>query len=80
VHAREWGSPDICVYFAADVLEAYAHNTGLRYGGKYFNADEVSSVVEGLNILIFPCVNPDYSHVAQICQKIKNQGLLSKIY
>lgn len=65
VHAREWGSPDICVYFAADMLEAYADNTGLRYGGKYFNADEIRSIVEGLNILIFPCVNPDGRHYSQ---------------
>ena len=65
VHAREWGSPDILVYFAADILEAHADSTGLRYGGKYFNGDEISSIVEGLNILIFPCVNPDGRHHSQ---------------
>lgn len=31
VHAREWGSSEICVYFAADVLEAYSHNTDLSF-------------------------------------------------
>ncbi len=36
VHAREWGSCEISVYFAADLLEAYQIGTGLTYGGKSF--------------------------------------------
>ena len=32
VHAREWGGLDICISFAADILEAYSIDKGLRYG------------------------------------------------
>ncbi|MFS8087404.1 MAG: M14 family zinc carboxypeptidase, partial [Acidobacteriota bacterium] len=28
-HSREWGGPDICIHFAADLLEAYTAGTGL---------------------------------------------------
>jgi murein tripeptide amidase MpaA len=65
VHAREWGSPDICIYFAADILEAYVRGTGLRYGGKYFDANQIRSILENINLLIFPCVNPDGRYHSQ---------------
>jgi murein tripeptide amidase MpaA len=65
VHAREWGSPDICIYFAADILEAYRRGTGLRYGGKYFDANQIRSILENINLLIFPCVNPDGRYYSQ---------------
>ena len=29
VHAREWGSCEICINFAADLLEAFSLRTGL---------------------------------------------------
>src|SRR5215208_6713800 len=51
VHAREWGGSEICVYFAADLLEAYENNTGLRYEGKYFTADQIRSIVDNLNVI-----------------------------
>lgn len=58
-HAREWGSCEICINFAADVLEAYTADAGLTYGGKSFTAAQVKSVVENTQIFVFPCVNPD---------------------
>jgi murein tripeptide amidase MpaA len=58
-HAREWGGADICVYFAADLLEAYTLGTGLTYGGKQFSSLSIRRVVERLNVVVFPCVNPD---------------------
>jgi murein tripeptide amidase MpaA len=58
-HAREWGGAEICVYFAADLLEAYTAQSGLAYGAKHFNAAEVRWVVENVNVVVFPCVNPD---------------------
>src|SRR5512138_3859391 len=37
-HAREWGGPDICINFVADLLEAWSLGTGLIYGGTSFSA------------------------------------------
>lgn len=59
VHAREWGGPDILVYLAADLLDAYTHGAGLAYGGRTFTANEVRSIVDGTDIVVFPDVNPD---------------------
>jgi murein tripeptide amidase MpaA len=58
-HAREWGSADILVSFAADLLEAYDTNSGLTYGGKSFTAVDVKAVVDTLHVIVFPQVNPD---------------------
>lgn len=59
MHAREWGTSDICVSFASDILEAYSLNTGLRYGNKYFGAEQIKKIVERVNLIILPDVNPD---------------------
>ena len=59
VHAREWGSSDILVNLATDLLDAYAANVTLSYGNKTFSAAEIAALVEQTNLLIFPCVNPD---------------------
>ncbi|MEU2712093.1 M14 family metallopeptidase [Streptomyces sp. NPDC007205] len=59
VHAREWGSCEILVHFAADLLEAYATGTGLGYGGTHFTSDQVRKIVDELELVVFPLVNPD---------------------
>jgi murein tripeptide amidase MpaA len=59
VHAREWGSCEILVNLATDLCDAYAGGTGVGYGGKYFSAAEVKALIEQINVIIFPCVNPD---------------------
>jgi murein tripeptide amidase MpaA len=58
-HAREWGGAEICVYLAADLLEAYSTGTGLVYGGTAFNSWTIQSIVKNLNVIVFPSVNPD---------------------
>jgi murein tripeptide amidase MpaA len=58
-HAREWGGAEICVYLAADLLEAYTNGTGLVYGGTSFAPWTIRSIVKNLNVIVFPCVNPD---------------------
>lgn len=58
-HAREWGSCEICINFAADLLEAYTLGTGLTYGGQSYTAAQVQRVIEQSQVFIFPCVNPD---------------------
>jgi murein tripeptide amidase MpaA len=65
MHAREWVPPDALVNLAADLLEAHAQGTGLRYGAQRFTADEIRSVVAGLQLVVFPCVNPDGRHHSQ---------------
>src|SRR5215472_10774486 len=65
VHAREWGSCEILINLATDLCEAYSGGTGLAYGGSYFSAAEVKALMERLNIIIFPCVNPDGRNFSQ---------------
>ncbi|MGW5421553.1 M14 family metallopeptidase [Streptomyces sp. NPDC003943] len=64
-HAREWGSCEILVNLAADLLHAHAGGTGLAYGGTRFTADQVHSILEGLDLVVFPLVNPDGRHYSQ---------------
>jgi murein tripeptide amidase MpaA len=59
VHAREWGGPDILVNLASDMLEAYATNAGLAYGGKSFSAGTIRSIVDRTDVVVFPDQNPD---------------------
>ncbi|HEY6233092.1 MAG TPA: M14 family metallopeptidase [Pyrinomonadaceae bacterium] len=64
-HAREWGGPDICINFAADLLEAYTGNTGLAYGGTSYTAAEIRSIVERVDVIVFPDINPDGRNYSQ---------------
>jgi len=73
-HAREWGSCEICVDVAADLLEAYDTNAGLAYGGKSFSASQVKGIVEGLHVVVFPLVNPDGRHHSQQVDSIGGSG------
>jgi murein tripeptide amidase MpaA/ubiquitin len=65
VHAREWGSCEILINLAADLLAAHARHAGLRYGNQGYSAAEVGIMLQRLNILIFPQVNPDGRHHSQ---------------
>ena len=58
-HAREWGSADILVNLAADLLEAYDTGAGLLYGNTSYSAEQVRRLVDTLEIVVFPLVNPD---------------------
>ncbi len=77
-HAREWGSCEICVNFATDLLEAYSLNTGLTYGGQSYSATTVKCLIEDVQIFVFPCVNPDGRHYSQttyaMWRKNRNPG------
>jgi hypothetical protein len=65
VHAREWGSCEILINLATDLCEAYSGETGVAYGGSYFSAAEIKALMEQLNVIIFPCVNPDGRNFSQ---------------
>ena len=59
VHAMEWGGADCSLRFAADLLDAYAAGSGLTYGGTAFDAAQVVSIVETVDVFVVACVNPD---------------------
>jgi murein tripeptide amidase MpaA len=59
VHAREWGSCDILINFIECIEQAYLNGTSLSFGGKSFSAAEIASIVDTLDIVIFPQANPD---------------------
>lgn len=65
VHAREWGGSDIAVGFAADLLEAYTTHRDLRYGKLRVRASSVRRIVETMQIIVFPQVNPDGKYYSQ---------------
>jgi len=62
VHAREWGSCDILIYFIEQIEKAYKSNTGLVLGSANFSASDIKIIVNTLDIFIFPQVNPDGRH------------------
>jgi murein tripeptide amidase MpaA len=70
MHAREWVPPDALVNLAADLLEAHARGTGLRYGSQRFSAQDIAGVIEGLQVVLFPCVNPDGRHHTQTTTEV----------
>ena len=59
VHAREWGSADILVNFIELMENAYTNGTGITIGGASYTATEIKSIIDGLDIFIFPQCNPD---------------------
>ena len=58
-HAKEWGSCEILLNFAVDLVTAFEANMGLAYGGKVFSASDIQQILTGLHLVLFPLVNPD---------------------
>ena len=73
-HAREWGSCEILVGFAADLLDAYTNGTGLAYGGKSFTAAQIQTLLNGLHLVVFPLVNPDGRNYSQLHDAVHTDG------
>jgi murein tripeptide amidase MpaA len=59
VHGREWGGPDILIYFAARLLRAYRDGHGFKLGRREVTAAQVRRLVETMDIVVLPQVNPD---------------------
>jgi len=59
VHGREWGGPDILVYFGMRLLRAYRDRKGIQLGGKRFSAAQIRRIVETVDVVLLPQVNPD---------------------
>jgi carboxypeptidase T len=58
-HARELVNPDLLVNWAYNVCTAYTNGTGLHFGPKFFDANTIRVIVEGLDVFVFPLINPD---------------------
>ena len=59
IHAREWGSSDILINFIEQLEQAYLNGTGITLGPKTFTASKIKSIVDDLDIYVFPQANPD---------------------
>ena len=59
VHSREWGSPDILINFVEQLEQAYVGNAGLTFGSRTFSAADIQTIVNTLDIVVFPQANPD---------------------
>jgi murein tripeptide amidase MpaA len=62
LHGREWGGPDILIYFGMRLLRAYRDGTNIRLGQRVFTPAQVRMIVETLDVVVFPQVNPDGRH------------------
>ena len=73
LHARRWVPPDALINLAVDLTETLSEGTGLRYGGERFSAADIHSVVTRLQVVLFPCVNPDGRHHSQNAEPMSAQ-------
>lgn len=59
VHAREWGGSDISIKFLVNLINAYVNNENLVYGETTFPFNQIKTVLEKIDLFVFPDVNPD---------------------
>jgi murein tripeptide amidase MpaA len=59
VHAGELGGPDASIYFLYRLLGAYRNNSAVSLGKYTVCAAGVQSLLNNLDLYVFPCVNPD---------------------
>jgi murein tripeptide amidase MpaA len=59
VHAREWGSPDILINFIEQLEQAYSNGASLTFGTRTISAADIKTIVDTLDIIVFPQANPD---------------------
>ncbi len=59
VHAREWGSADILINFVEQLEQAYHKGTSLTFGSRTFSVADIQTIVNTLDIVVFPQANPD---------------------
>jgi hypothetical protein len=58
-HSRELMNPDAIVELALDLLDSFVAGTDLVYGGRTWPAAEAKPVLEGVDLWMVPCTNPD---------------------
>lgn len=58
-HARELINPDLLVRFTLQLCRAYILGAGLTYGAKAWSSADVRLVIEGVDLIVLPLLNPD---------------------
>lgn len=61
-HARELVNPELLLSFALRLCQAHAAGTGLSFGPRTYTPSSVRLVVDALDILVVPMLNPDGRH------------------
>jgi carboxypeptidase T len=59
VHGNEWGTPDILINLIGQLTTAYKAHTGITFGTRAFAASDIRTIVETIDLVVFPQVNPD---------------------
>jgi len=59
LHARELVNPDLLLSFALRLCQVYTAGTRITFGPKSYTAARVRRVLQGLDLFVFPLVNPD---------------------
>ena len=59
LHGREWGSCDILINFIEELQQAFLDSTDVTLGNKTFSAAQIQTIVNTLDIIVFPQANPD---------------------
>lgn len=59
LHARELINPDLLIFFALQLCQAYTNNVGLTFGGKSYSAATIQLIVDNLDLFLLPLTNPD---------------------
>lgn len=72
VHGAEWGSCEILLGLARDLLDACRQRRGLAYEGRgapaagaTYTAAELQQLLSERDLVVFPLVNPDGRHYSQ---------------
>jgi carboxypeptidase T len=75
IHAREWGTSDICYNFIINLLNSFLSNTELKYGNKTFSSEQIQAILNKLDIFVFPDVNPDGKAYSQATDRPDQPGV-----
>ena len=59
MHAREWGGSDICINFLTNLIDGYINNKTIIYGETTFPPVQIKTMLEHIDLFVFPDVNPD---------------------
>ena len=65
MHAREWGGSDICINFLVNLINSYNTGTDLSYGDMTFPAHKIRDMLDNIDVIVFPNVNPDGKKYSQ---------------